>query len=267
MCAAVAPMTLDCTIVGAGPSYGDADSLPKDVAAVANLRHNVLAWQTIEPSNADTLMKYVCCTTAGPLIALPCFWPHLCILGIGFGGCACAGARAQVEAIKHTYWVLTERDLLLVTTDHGNCFCPIHGIALCTPPLASSGNQVKAIPLENLTDISTDNKGRNCFQACVPDYSYMSANTASSVNVGRGQPGNEGVLVGFNQEFDLRGKILDQRDIVKDGPKAPVAQAVVRSDDGKSAKEKIKDLKEMLDDGLISQSEFDQKKADILANM
>jgi hypothetical protein len=54
-------------------------NLPEHVRQVAGLRGEVITWTQIDPDLEKKLGRYACCRSFGPLVALPCFWPHLLI--------------------------------------------------------------------------------------------------------------------------------------------------------------------------------------------
>jgi Short C-terminal domain len=246
----------DYIIHQSSSSPGGGFDLPTPVLEAAVLRnHAVVAWTKLDPALEDKVGSRVCVQSFGLFLFLPCFWPHLLVIW----PCLWAGMSNAENTIKSQYWILTERELKVVTMDHFTCCVPI----------SSSGTQVKTIPLENITDCGVVSVGKGCMNQCYDVLPTIYVDTASS-----GTTSREAVGVGLANHDSFIRKILDQRDVVK-GVSAPstfpTATAMVepmqRGADVVvgSATERLKHVKELYDNGLISSSEYEKKRQDIIA--
>jgi hypothetical protein len=226
----------------------------------------------LDPALADRVSDQACCSTFGMFLILPCFWPHLLIMW----PCLLVGKMSLENCIKSQYWILTERELKVVTMDHATSCC------------SSSGNQVKSIPLENITDCGVDSVGQGCLNQCYDALPNIYVDTASG---GGGVRAREAVGVGLHDHATFIRRILDQRDVVKSGMMghfpphamttttpmmyAPVPTAVATVDPmqrgggggGMSVTDRIKQVQELYDAGLISSTEYETKRRDILSGI
>lgn len=248
------------------------NQLPQEVRSVANLftGTRIVAWTRVNDDENTNLFGYYCSRTFG-LAVLPCFWPHLIILS----PCLCANQIAAVNAARNQYWILTETELKVVTMDHDTC---------CIPGCVSSGNQIKSIPLENITDCGINAKGSGCLNQCAVDLPTIYVDTASS-----GPASREAVGVGLFQSHDFVQKILQQRSIVKGtgtvemtgatatatpvipsytiGDRGETTAVNTGSNTNKSAEDRILEAKQLLEKGLITQEEFENKRRAIIESI
>jgi hypothetical protein len=182
------------------------------------------------------------------------------------------------HAYQNQYWILTQRGLKVVTMGQN---------------ATSGGHRSITIPLENITDCGIDTGGKRSWGAANNFNSYdappsIYIDTAS----GWGKASREAVGVGLlNHESFLR-MILDQRDVVKGTTRtsssssyapatttAIATAAVVPMQRGGgggtttgtssclSVTERMKQAKELYDQGLISLGEYERKRQDILAGV
>jgi hypothetical protein len=237
-------------------------NLPEHVRLAAGLRGEVITWTQLDPNLENKVGRYACCRTVGPFLVLPCFWPHLLCLW----PCLWSGATSVANAARSQYWILTEQELRIVTLDHDRCFIP---------GCFKSGVNCKAIPLENITDAGLDAIGTGWMNKCAVDLPTIYVDTASS---GSGSTANGVVkheatgLALANYEYFIR-QILDGRDAHKTGYRSgPSAMSMQRVDNdvyvgGKSPAERIADIKELYESGILSQQEYDQKRKEIISSM
>jgi hypothetical protein len=227
---------------------GDGSNMPPQLKeATAHMRHKVLYWSATDQT--QPIQRGMCCTAAGPLIALPCFWPHLLILGLPL----CCMAWLNKQDVLARYIVVTESTVEVVEVEHDKC---------CIPGCYRKGNEINSIPLETITDVETDAKSKGCVTCCVPQFTQLRIMTPSNQMVRRGV--TPGLAVYAHSDVqELRNHILNQRTTAKQGGMVQMMQR----DSGQEVAEKLTALKNMLESGLINQSEHDKKKSDILGNM
>jgi hypothetical protein len=120
----------------ADAAAGSLEDLPDDICDMAGLRSPVMAWTALDPELEKNIGVQTCCAMFGPFLLLPCLWPHLAVSW----PCLCVAAG---KAIRNKYWILTETELKVVTKGYDVC---------CVPGLCQTGNEIKTIPLENITD-------------------------------------------------------------------------------------------------------------------
>jgi hypothetical protein len=234
-------------------------NLPEHVRQCAGLRGEVITWTQIDPDLEHKVGRYACCRSFGPLVILPCFWPHLLVLW----PCLWCAATKVENAARSQYWILTEQELRIVSLDHDSC---------CIPGCVNSGVTCKAIPLENITDAGLDAIGTGCINSCAVDLPTIYVDTASSGNTANGVGHEATGLALANYESFIR-QILDGRDAYKTGNRSgPAAMSMQRVDNAgyvgdKSPAERIADIKELHESGILSQQEYDQKRKDIISSM
>jgi hypothetical protein len=234
-------------------------NLPEHVRQVAGLRGDVITWTQLDPNLENKLEQYACCRTFGPLVVCPLFWPHLLILW----PCLWSAATKVENAARSQYWILAEQELRIVSLDHDGC---------CIPGCVKSGVNCKAIPLENITDAGLDATGNGCINACAGDLPTIYVDTASSGSTASGVGHEATGLALANYESFIR-QILDGRDAYKAGHRSgPSAMSMQRVDNagyvgGKSSAERIADIKEFLESGILTQQEYDQKRKEIISSM
>ena len=170
------------------------------------------------------------------------------------------------------YFVLTNKEVLVVSLDHN---------ASCCSGLCKTGDQVKTISLDKITGVDTDGTGKGLINMCAGDMSVMVITSTTTSNggmaVSNGGPRvmmPAGQMFGADEEFDMKGKIMDAKDALEmsyrnqlGGNGGGVPTQTMNRNDGKSVMDRIKDLKELLDNGLIEQDDFDKQKAEILTSV
>jgi hypothetical protein len=248
-------------------NVGTSHNLPQDIRDMSGLRDEVIAWTSLDPAHARDISSIVFCQTCCPLLLLPCFWPHLIILS----PCLCSGLSATKNAIFSTYWILTETELKIVIKSHDRC---------CFPNCVKSGNILKTIPLENITDSGLVSKATGCVVGCTGDVPSIYIDTASS----NGQAHEATALALAGQEWFIR-EILNRRDIVKQGrgmvagvalpidtssyfaapTLVPTAIAMERGGTNpRSAEERIKELANLREGGFLTNEQYEKKKQEII---
>jgi hypothetical protein len=146
---------------------------------------------------------------------------------------------------------LAEQELKVVSLDHDIC-CHYR-----------SGDTVKTIPLENITDCGLDARGSGVGNNCTGDLSVIYVDTASSG--GKNGTSHEAMGLGLqNVEWFLQ-EVMNRRDVVKG---APVAQSMLRAPgDSKSTEVRIAEIQNLRDKGIITAEEYDTKRQEIIATI
>ena len=157
------------------------------------------------------------------------------------------------NAARSQYWVLTQDELKVVSLDHD---------AFCCTGCSRTGDKVQSIPLENITDCGKDNRGNGWWNNLAGDLPSIYIDTASQKHE----------AVGYAlKDYDwIVTSILSQRDALKAGrlaPVAPVGQIIAVRGDAKTVKERLAELQNLLDSGVISDQEYAQKREDILRSL
>jgi hypothetical protein len=165
---------------------------------------------------------------------------------------------------KSLYWILTENELKIVSMSFDQC---------CLPGCFQSGNTVKSIPLENITDCGVGARGNTCGNQCVGDLPNIYVDTASA------KEGHEAEAVALAGHEWFISEILNRRDIVKQGggaavpmhsysAPAPAMATVVAMERGdttrRSAAERIKEITRLHESGILTNEQYEKKKQEII---
>ena len=246
-------------LTGTSEILGTKDSLPHDIAEMAILTNEVIAWTALDPQLAPDVKLFFCSHYWPSLCAFvvcPLSWPFLVIsLPI------ICDSKARLEhSIRSQYWILTETDLKVVTKSHDKC---------CIPGCCESGHSVVSIPLECITNCGTKEYGNgstHCFCKLLP---ILFIDTAGHSLF------TQGVHVegyGLANRAWFAREVLKRRDIVKGivVPNHAFAEAVVeapvmeRGTTAKSAADRIKDVTDLRTSGILTQEEYDKKRQEII---
>jgi hypothetical protein len=240
-------------------SVGTKVNLPDDIREMAGLRSEVLAWTALDPDHEGDIGHYACCQAFGPLLVLPCFWPHMIILS----PCLCAACSANTNRIKNQYWILCDNELKIVSKSFDTC---------CIPGCSQSGNNIKTIPLANITDCGVQASGKGCTNQCTAQLPTIYVDTASVTASSPGQHEATAVALAGSEWFVK--EILNRRDIVMGRAGAPtyadaaVVEATVAMDRGdRSAADRINEITKLHETGILTKEEFDKKRQDIIASI
>jgi hypothetical protein len=270
---------------------GTTHNLPVEIRNIVSLTGSseVIAWTKLNPDLYDKIDSYICYSTFGPFFVFPCLWPHLVLIW----PCLCASKSSLVNTARSQYWILTQRELKIVTVDHDTS---------CIPGLFTSGNDTKTIPLENITDCGVDNPGKGCLNVQYADIATIHVDTASSPS-----PRHEAVGIGLANHEELIRKILNQRDLVKGSSggagvlvsstaATPVVASAFMGDrtsgtrsgagedyehivfaspstaapvtnKASSVADRIKVVKDLYESGVLTQPEYEQRRQEIIASI
>lgn len=221
------------------------DGLPD--AVLEHLRgKQVLAW-TLFDSDHD-IVQYACCSTCGKFLLVPCFWPHFVLLS----PCLLASCIGKINLIASQYWVLTETDLRIIHLDHDTT---------CLPYCWRTGVSVRTIPLEKISDIGLDSRGRGVLNLCVGDVPVISVETAALSD--KKQDNDESRGIGLHNHQWFVEQVLDQVELVRN----PVRTNRLGNRNDKSDKsslERMQELKTLHERGFVSTEEYEQQRQMIL---
>ncbi|KAI2488664.1 hypothetical protein MHU86_25718 [Fragilaria crotonensis] len=233
------------------------DTLPHDVQEIAVLINEVIAWTSFDPRFARDVGIPTCCRVFDVMLALPCFCPPLLI----FWPFLCSEKTNFENRIRNQYWILTETELKVVTKDHDAC---------CLPGCIKAGDSVQTIPLEGIADCWTDDDSNafviTCLEPLPMVYVYTGTYERSD-----DIPQHEAIGYGLARRHSFIREVLNRRDIVKgnhslNASERGVAPALVisRGDSPTSAADRMKDITELLNGGVLTGEEFLQKRKDII---
>jgi hypothetical protein len=248
-------------------NVGTSHNLPQDIREMSGLRDEVIAWTSLDPAHAHDIDSIVFWQTFGLFLVIPCLWPHLII----FGPCLYNGLYSTKNAMLSTYWILTETELKIVTRSYDKCVFP---------DCLQSGNIVKTIPLENITDCGLASQGTGYLARSTGSLPCIYVDTASS-----NAHAHEAMALA-GQDWLIR-EILNRRDIVKQGhrmvagvappstidtssyyvPPTFIATAVAMERGGtnhRSAEERIKELTKLRKGRYLTNEQYEKKKLEII---
>lgn len=164
------------------------------------------------------------------------------VLGLWAG---ISSAFNNIQKFRSTVFVLTTKELVVFVRDYRT-------VCGCSP-----GAQTKSIPLENITDASTDQRGR-----CGYQQDLLHVDTASS------RPGrHEATIFGFEGIPEFRNMILAQRDMAKaelGGLDAHLRPTLLGEP---TFADKLRELHDLVNQGILTEQEFNNQKEKILATM
>jgi hypothetical protein len=245
-------------------NYGNKHNLPEHVREMTGLRNEVIAWTSLDPKHEGDIEYYACCQLSGRLLVIPCFWPFMIILSPFL----CTECISESNRIKSQYWILTENELKIVSESHDQC--------PCVPGCFQSGNTVKSIPLENITDCGVQARGNGFGKRCAGDLPIIYVDTASA------KDGHEAIAVALARQQWFIREILIRRDYVKQGqgaallthstsaalaPVMATASAVMeRGGDTthRSAAERIDEITQLHTSGILTNEQYEKKKQEII---
>ncbi|KAI2488663.1 hypothetical protein MHU86_25717 [Fragilaria crotonensis] len=234
------------------------ESLPQDVHEMAALRNEVIAWTSFDPAFARDVGAYACCRAfcPFPISFAPCFLPLMLI----FWPCFCCAKSDFENKIQNQYWILTETELKVVTKDHDGCL----------PGCIKAGGSVQTIPLESITDFGSNNARSGCGNSCCKPLPMIYVDTASFVT-NEWSPEHEAMGYGLARQDWLIREVLNRRNNVKGNHSlnscegaVVVAPVMERGGSTRSAADRMKDITELHNSGVLTREEFLEKRKDIV---
>lgn len=115
-----------------------------------------------------------------------------------------------------------------------------------------------AIPLESIADCGLDARAAGRMSDCAGDLPVVCIDATSSGNTSKEehQQGHEAAGVGLKNCDWFAHKVMRQQGIVKGGPPA---QPVALAGGGKSAEERIAEIQNLCDKGIVITKEYEEK--------
>ena len=256
---------------------GTAQNLPQHIRDAATLHGQpvIIAWTQFDPALEKELGRYSCFSVMAPFfpLLLPCFWIHFCCLAPCIIPCALAGKAAIVNGAKSQYWILTDRELKIVSLDHDVWSCA---------GWSKTGNIVKTVPLEQITDCGLDARGNGKLNQMAGDLPTIYVDTASSGANPKG-PSHEAVGLGLEHYAWFLQQLQNQRNTLQGAGAVGAASIVsaimsrppgsithastVGGSNNKTTAERLAEIKQLKDQEIISQAEYDQKRQQIIAGI
>lgn len=245
-----------------------APALPADFAPIVQRAARSRIIDFLQPDPTWEAEKYFLCSQVAacwPLL-LPCFWPHAVIVCTLGGSCCLVGnAAATAGMMKSRAFVLTEREVLIIQKECSSCYCCFTPCSGCT-----TGEIIETLPLANITDLVFQGKGSNCcVTACITPPTEVLLQTNTGCGVGQGTNKMPlAAMLGANREAIQRFKhaVLDQRDSLT-GQVAPTPMALGAPGHMAPAAQRMAQLKELQQQGLITAEEFERKRQAIIEQM
>jgi hypothetical protein len=219
---------------------GDPANLPAHIVEVAGLRDEVIAWTYFDPAYYGKISPIVRRNTCLFLLCphlLPLYLP--CI----FWECVVDETKA-----RSTHWILTKQELKIVILDYSVCCC-------------TSGVEVKTIPLESISTVAS--------------YTRCGSVPSTVVTIAGTEPIHRRLIGSFglmDHEWFIQ-EVLNARDASKGGVAEAVAcndgvcsQSMERDDNPTSA-QRLRQIIELRDEGLLTCEEYDKKRQEIMSSL
>jgi hypothetical protein len=232
----------DCRPHNVGTSY----NLPEEVRArLGGASSSVIAWTALDEEYEPTLGQTTCCVIFGPLLVLPCFWPLL----IPFCPCLCMAKVAAEIIVRNTFWILTDQDVkILVRSANYGCY--------------KSGDNLKSIPLSQITDCGIQAPAQGCFGDCVKSIPSIYIDTASVREAQRHEVEGYG-MAGYDW---FVAAILRQRDQGRATPITAIATPMERGDP-ETVERRLEQISNLLERGVLTKDEYEKKRQEIVASI
>ncbi|CAD7945068.1 unnamed protein product [Amoebophrya sp. A120] len=209
----------------------------------------VAVWR-VNPENYN-----LCCKKVRFYFILPCLWPHAILCS----PCVYFANKATNDALQGTTYILGKKNLYrIVEAEVGGVCC-------------TTGNDSGFEKLSSITSVGVHNQAAPCacleshgVQIAVPFVSPLSDYT------GGGPPSFIMYVDNPDYAAGLINTAMENAQQLR-GPQAPPQMMMQGAPGGGGpavgTKEKLKELTEMYQMGLVSPAEFESKKAELLAGM
>jgi len=131
-----------------------------DIARAQELvgKHSTV-YAALRPTEEAKSCCYIFCSNFPVALMLPCFWPHMLILGLSGGCCIYAGILNHQKDLDHTLYVVTNDMVKIHVEDHAPpCIC----CTCCT----TGSNSENLLFASTTMLINTKGRGCQCCQNC-----------------------------------------------------------------------------------------------------
>jgi hypothetical protein len=175
--------------------FGDGRNIPSRLTSHGRTPNTEILYWSIPDQNAP-VCQAMFCLSAGPLIFLPCFWPHLIIMSPCFGCCAYYGKSIALD----TSAVLKSTSLELI----------------------QSNGTITSIALENINSITVTTKLIS--GSCLPDVNRLIIDDGKVVHTKHGHRPDPTTLWGHQNMDEFRNRILEAKERRAQMSTMPAAQ-------------------------------------------
>jgi hypothetical protein len=239
-------------------------NLPDEIRDIAGIHAatNVVAWTTFDEEFDHTLdPSMLRCRLVKLGLLIPCICPFMVLMS----PCIPSLIIDKVHSIRHTYWILTDRDVKIV----------VQAIESCCD---GRWNHTQSISLKDITDcrITEHSPPGGCCSLLKNGLPFLYIDTVASRS--KEQPTHEAVgkgLVGYSR---FRTEILYRRDLVLGSPTVPtmaeatiaVAEPETRMDRGttissESVIRRMQIITDLHQRGIMTKAEYEMKRHEIFA--
>jgi hypothetical protein len=178
--------------------FGDGRNIPSRLTSHGRTPNTEILYWSIPDQNAP-VCQAMFCLSAGPLIFLPCFWPHLIIMSPCFGCCAYYGKSIALD----TSAVLKSTSLELI----------------------QSNGTITSIALENINSITVTTKLIS--GSCLPDVNRLIIDDGKVVHTKHGHRPDPTTLWGHQNMDEFRNRILEAKERRAQMSTMPAAQMMM----------------------------------------
>lgn len=246
---------------------GDRYDMPSDLRECLSEEelNQVVYWSKPDPT--QPIFCGLWCGSLGPLLFLPCFWPHLAILCLP-SICVCS---CNKRAMLLTAVVVTTRSIEYITVPHEVC---------CVPGCYRKNVVKKSVNGSQCVNVMIDVKDSGLLTSCMPDLSKLTVMDGTMA----GKRGNIHVgtsIVGHKDLDILKDHIMRVQGFQGEGRQGASAPApMTRGGNGprtvypmssgtsdgiqNDVASRLNAAQNLLNSGLITQEEYNVKRAEIL---
>jgi hypothetical protein len=191
--------------------YGNSRDIPPELSKLLPKNSIVLYWSLPDPD--QPLCQGIFCERARPLLVLPCFWPHLVLLGLPM---ACA-ANCTKKTVLRQGVVVTTSTVEFIQMDYDVC---------CIPGIYTVSGTSRSIPLGSISSLDINKKDSGCLTCCFPDYTKVVLNDGAVAPSGNRQEFARGTpIYGHTNIEALRQQVIDAQQNI--GPNASMMSQAV----------------------------------------
>jgi len=249
--------------------YGSSD-LPQDIAnqLTESEKMNVKYWSRTDDS--QPICRSMFCDTFGPLLMLPCFWPHMLIIG----PCAACVTFCSTRGMKNSAVVLTSNTIENISLPFEVC---------CIPGIYKKSGSKVTTAASSVYGCTVDKKDSGCLTSCNPDVGKLQVHGMGME--GLSSKGGGGYFIGHSNVDELREQIIKLNGYVGNSDGSPMGDFFGKMSKGIQLQQvsghnpatvvpmatssddpvaKLEKLMEMKNKGLITETEYSTMRAAVL---